>query len=345
MRILFSIHLFPPYHNCGSEYVAHSVIKFLQSRGHEVRVVLHQAKMHDIDVPYTWDGIEVFGPVSVSAPNCLDQYRWANVLCTHLDYTNFTIQMGQMVKRPVVNFIHNDIPYDSINNAFQDNYVVYNSEWVKEKLKYSWPSMVLTPPCDYRTYDVCDNPERNKYITLISLNKNKGGEILYEVARKMPDKQFLGVRGSYDPQIIENLPNVKIVDNTPDILSIYKQTRILLMPSQYESWGRTATEAMCSGIPVICTPTPGLKENCSDAGLYVQARRVPKFDDMGRDLNTTPENYDVTSIVKAIRRLDDKKEYMRFSEKSRARSRELDPLKNLEQLESFLYSTQKLAHA
>ena len=32
------------------------------------------------------------------------------------------------------------------------------------------------------------------------------------------------------------------------------------MPSDYESWGRTATEAMCSGIPVICSEANGLKK-------------------------------------------------------------------------------------
>jgi glycosyltransferase involved in cell wall biosynthesis len=247
----------------------------------------------------------------------------------------------------VVHFIHNDIPYDCITNAQKDNFVVYNAEWTKEKLNYNWPSMVLPPPCDFRYYDVCENPMANKYITLISLNKNKGGEIFYEVARRMPDKQFLGVRGSYDQQLVEDLPNVTLIDNTPDILSVYKQTRILLMPSRYESWGRTATEAMCNGIPVICCPTEGLKENCGDAALYCTPREAVKRDAAGNiDMNDESEEpYDVSSIMKQIKKLDNPAFYKAVSDRSRERSRELDPQKDFKLLEEFLYITQQRQYA
>jgi hypothetical protein len=42
------------------------------------------------------------------------------------------------------------------------------------------------------------------------------------------------------------------------------------MPSHYESWGMVASEAMASGIPVICSDTPGLRENCGDAAIYAE---------------------------------------------------------------------------
>lgn len=347
LRILWCIHLYVPRHNCGSEYVAHCVNKYLLAQGHEVRVVLQQGNMHGIQMPYVWEGVEVMAPISGGDPNCRDQFRWADVICTHLDYTKFSIVMGYTVKRPVVHFIHNDILYPEIVGAFGENFIVYNSKWIADKLAYDWPSMTLVPPCDYRYYDVCENPIENKYITLISLNKNKGGEIFYEVARRMPEKQFLGVRGSYDEQLVEDLPNVTIIDNTPDILSVYKQTRILLMPSRYESWGRTATEAMCSGIPVICCPTDGLKENCADAALYCTPRQEVKRDAAGNiDMqDDTEEPYDVSSIIKQIKKLDNPAFYQAVSEKSRERSRQLDPQQSFKELEQFLYSTQSRQYA
>jgi len=335
MRILWSIHLYPPHHNCGSEYVAHNLNKFLISRGHQVRIILHQANMHKIDTPYMYEGVEVMPPTGR-----IEAYQWADVILTHLDYTQYTILMADAAKRPLIHFIHNDIPYSSIINAFRGNHVVYNSEWIGKKLKYNHPSMVLHPPCDVDYYNVCENPEENEYITLISLNENKGGRIFYQVAEAMPHKKFLGVVGSYDPQIIRrDLPNVTIVPNTPDILSVYKQTRVLLMPSAYESWGRTATEAMCNGIPVVCTPTEGLKENCGDAGIYVNRRKRGK-EDQGGNVTYQDNDYDITPIIKAIEKLDDKKYYREVSEKCRKRAKELDPNKELEQLEQFIINAQ-----
>lgn len=332
MNILWSIHLYPPIHNCGSEYVAHFVNKYLISKGHQVRVILHQAKMHNIATPYEFDGVEVIG-----ATGYVDAYRWADIILTHLDFTQFTILMADEAKRPIVHFVHNDIPYTSILASPRNakTYVVYNSKWIRSSINYPHPSFVLYPPCDPDYYNVCEDPSQNEYITMISINKNKGGELLYRVAEAMPEKKFLGVIGSYDEQIIRyDIPNVTLVPNNPDILSVYRKTRVLLMPSAYESWGRTATEAMCSGIPVICTPTPGLKENCQDAAIYVPVR----FYD--HDIKITDgQTYDINPIVKAIRRLNNKKFYQQMSERGRARAEELRP--DLSKIEDFLIHAAK----
>lgn len=333
MRILWSIHLYPPHHNCGSEWMAHNINKYLISKGHQVRVILHQGTMNGIEMPYMYEGVEVMPPTGR-----IEAYEWADVICTHLDFTQYTIIMADMAKRPLIHFVHNDITYSSIENAYRNNYVVYNSEWVGERLQYKWPSIVHHPPCDSNYYNVCEDPEQNEFITLISLNENKGGKLFYQLAEAMPERKFLGVVGSYDKQVIrQDLPNVTIVPNTPDILSVYRMTRVLLMPSAYESWGRTATEAMCSGIPVVCTPTPGLKENCGEAAIYVNRRKKPIEIDGAYTHND--DGYDLKPIIRAIKKLDDKKYYKQKSEQCRTRAKELDPKKELEQLEQFIVQT------
>lgn len=336
MNILASIHLYPPTHNCGGEYFLHNIFKYLVSKGHKCRVLLHQANMYNIRTPYVHEGVEVFGG-SVTQ-NC-DSYRWGDVLITHLDYTQYTTIMAWHVKRPLVHLIHNDIPYSSIENAMFKNFVVYNSEWIAKKLNYKWPSMVFTPAVNYDYYNVNKDPFKNEFITMINLDMNKGGHLLREIALRMPEKKFLGVMGSYSSpsdvgQITDQPSNVTVIQNTKDILSVYRQTRILLMLSLYESWGMTATEAMCNGIPVICTPTPGLSENCSHAGVYVPAREFEKIDDDGKIIKKA--DYDVSSVIERIKSLDDKEFYDEVSLRSRSRARELEPQKRLEQLEQFL---------
>jgi glycosyltransferase involved in cell wall biosynthesis len=49
---------------------------------------------------------------------------------------------------------------------------------------------------------------------------------------------------------------------------IYGKTNIVLVPSTYESYGRVGLEAAINRLPVICTPTDGLKECLGAAGLY-----------------------------------------------------------------------------
>lgn len=335
MRLLYSIHLYPPRHNCGGEAYIHNLNTFLVSRGHHVRIMLHQARQYNIRVPYDWEGVEVMGNI-----NHLDAYRWADVLITHLDFTHFTILLGNDIGKPVVQIVHNHHRYESVANARYGIHVVYNSEWIKNKLNYAWPSIVVPPSLSREKYDVCDNPEGNEYITMINLNSNKGGRLLQRIAKVFPDKKFLAVMGSYDEQFTEQPENVKVVPNTPDILPIYRQTRVLIMPSQYETWGMTATEAMCSGIPVVCTPTPGLKENCDYAGLYIDKRNADSFDGRGNVIDDS-DDYDITSLVNMIKKLDDKKFYDKSSKLCRKRSYEHDSENNMLRYEEFLYAARE----
>lgn len=280
--------------------------------------------MHQVKTPYNYEGVDVFGPTGH-----LDAFRWADVIFTHLDFTQFTIIMAHAVKKPLVHFIHNDIPYQSILSASRAQYIVYNSDWIQRSIGYKHPGITLHPPCDTAYYKV-DN-EGVEAITLISLNKNKGGAMLLKLADAMPDRKFIGVAGSYDTQIFEDRPNIELIPNSPDILSVYRRTRILIMPSQYESWGRTATEAMCSGIPIICTPTDGLKENCGDAAIYVGYRLEES--DPGE-----PQVYrgSVDDWVAAIKKLDDPKEYKKYSLLCTERAQQLDPAAELEAVHQFI---------
>lgn len=343
MRVLWAIHLYPPIHNCGSEAVAHAINRYLISKGHQVRVILMQAAMHNVKVPYTYEGVEVFGP-----PTQLDGYGWADVIMTHLDFTQHAIQMAQICDKSVIHFVHNSHPYESVINAIKNNSVVYNSQWISDKLNYAHPSMVFLPPCDWRQYDVCEDPGKNEFITLINLDENKGGKILRKLAQAMPEKKFLAVRGSYSEpaqigQVVDQPGNVTVVPNSPDILSIYRKTRILIMPSRYESWGRTATEAMCNGIPVICTPTPGLKENCGDAALYIPERgEIVRDKQNGNVISDDGDSYDVAPLVKYIKVLDKAAEYKKCSNKARDRSRDLDPQRKLANLEDFIINAVRM---
>jgi glycosyltransferase involved in cell wall biosynthesis len=211
------------------------------------------------------------------------------------------------------NSYHNDVLY-RINP--QNNFVVYNAEWNKKVSKYINKSMVLFPPVSIKDYEV--TPKGNN-ITLINCYEPKGGRVLVELAKTMPGKKFLGVIGGYGDQVIGNEKNLKYTDNTPDIKKVYQKSRIVIMPSVYESWGRVAVEAMSSGIPVIAHPTPGLKESLGDAGLFAHRDYVGDW-------------------VKHIEALDDADYYKEISDKCKSRAQELTDIseKQLNEFDRFL---------
>lgn len=334
LRILSSIHHYLPRHSCGAEHMLHTINKYLIKQGHQVRVIIHQAHQYNISDPYVYEGVEVMPPPR----NIQQAFLWADVVLTHLDYSSFTVEMCDKNNIPCIHIKHNDIFYKSIEIGMKGNHaVVFNSKWMQEKEKgrYPHPSMIMHPPCDIDHYKVTDDPNQNKFITLINLNEDKGGKIFSRIAESMPDRHFLGVKG-YHKQYYKELPNLTVLDNTPDILPIYRQTRVLLMLSRYESWGRTATEAMCNGIPVICTPTPGLMENCGSAGLYVNERE-DLIELEGQDPIDDEQTYDISKVLQQIRKLDKPNFYEAVSERCRERAEQLRPDKQLKQFEQFMY--------
>jgi glycosyltransferase involved in cell wall biosynthesis len=339
MRIMWAIHLYPPIHNCGAEYVAHNINKYLLSQGHEVRVLNLQSNTPQ----YTYDGVEVFGNVKG-----IDPYRWADVILTHLDFTRFVINIGSVIRTPVIHFVHNSFKYEEVEQgAGKKQYVVYNSNWVRGELNYSHEGVVLYPPCPKQAYQINHDPISNEYITLMNLNENKGGLILLKLAKEMPARKFLAVTGSYDdgglqPAIIaalKELPNVKVVEHSPDVKSIYAQTRILLVPSRYESWGRVATEAMINGIPVIACPTPGLRENCGEGAIFVNPRGEKTTDIYGDVTSHDGDSYDTSLTKFFIERLDRPDYYNGCSRIALERSDELESIYSVQiaELEKFLH--------
>jgi hypothetical protein len=93
---------------------------------------------------------------------------------------------------------------------------------------------------------------------------------------RFPSVPFIGVKGGYGTQFIpEVIPgNVTVYEPMQDMRSIYAQTKIVLMPSSYESWGRVAIEAAASGIPTIAADTPGLREALGATGYFLPATDI-----------------------------------------------------------------------
>jgi len=286
LNILWSIHLYFPKHGSGAEAMARNINRYLKAQGHDIKVLLQQANQYKITEMYEYEGVDVFPPDDYIIDRL---FTWADVVISHLDYNKWTSHQCEKYGKKFVHIVHNDINYPSVADSPIPVHVVYNSKWCAEKLNYNHKSIIFPPPLNEW---VKVEPKKGEYITLVNLNQNKGARYFYSLAKKLPKYNFLGVKGSYDNQYIENVPNVKVIPNTPDIREVYKVTKILLVASHYESWGMVAAEGMANGIPVIYNPTPGLIENVGDAGICIDRRETAKWVKEITKLMTDQEYYD-----------------------------------------------------
>jgi len=177
-----------------------------------------------------------------------------------------------------------------------------------------------------------------QYITFINPIPEKGVATAIEVARRLPEEQFLFVKGKW-PNIDEAalssflepaaaLPNVAIWENQPDMRVVYAVTSILLLPSQFlETFGRVIVEAHINGIPVVASTVGGIPYVLGQGGLLVEPKDEPQ------------------AYVDAIQRLRNRESlYMRLSEAALANSErpEFNPERQVESFIQFVESRRML---
>lgn len=329
MNILSFVHAYPPDHNAGAEYMLHEINKYMISKGHTCTVMTRGGSAATIKNGKT-EFRKLFGKTEFEGVRISREgvtmynkvFKDADLVITHLDRTGKAINLCKAFRKKLVHLIHNTHYNDVIVRVNARNaYVMYNNEWVRDTLQYPMPSYVIHPPVNYKDYEV---KSTGRNITLINCLSSKGGNMLVELAKRFPHRKFVGVMG-YGDQVLGDQKNIRYVENTPNIKAIYRQSRIILMPSSYESFGRVAIEASASGIPVIASSTPGLKTSLDYAGVFAE-----KWDD-------------VEEWAALIKKLDDKQYYEKVSALGKKRAKEwtVKSQQELEGLELFFQMIKK----
>ena len=220
-----------------------------------------------------------------------------------------TIPIAQSLQAhgvPVVLYFRN-VEFEELEGSPADlpgALFVANSNFTADRHKKAFgvTSTVIPPlvnPDLYQTETTREN------VTFINPYPIKGLDIALAVAEQCPDIPFAFVESwGIDAELrvllekrLAHLSNVTLHPRASDMKTIYSKTRILLAPSQWEeAWGRVATEAHCSGIPVVGSRQGGLPEAIGLGGITIDVQAP------------------LSEWVSAIRRLwNDPDEYNRIS--------------------------------
>lgn len=293
---------YPPRRWIGSELATHVMLSALSEAGHDVTVHCPTTS------PDTWvhDGI----PVVAGKTTTLAAVAEADLVVTHAE-------LGRWLRRatgPRVAITHN--ARGDVAAALQEwdwDLVVHNANSTARDLAHARrsPYVVVHPPVDWRDWRT-DRPTAEA-ITLVNVTGEKGADTFYALANRLPDRKFLGVLGGWGEPDIRDLPNVELLEHGTDMHEVYARTRVLLMPSEHESWGRVAVEAMSSGIPVLATDLPGPREAVGDGGVFIELDWVDQYE-------------------RELRRLDDETVYEAMSAAAFRQAQRLDPRPELARL-------------
>src|ERR1051326_3951514 len=313
VQVLAVVHGWMPYLAAGSERMMQHMLDALPRDEFEVNILsLGYSDPRPQQSPYIYDGTPVY--TGYDSPVVPD------IIVTHHGPSARVVQAvsQELPEARVVAVYHNE-RYDIEDiRALNAELEVFNTWWVAGQILRPGaagydgldPSkIVVHPPLEYDRHVVEDT---GSAVTLVNLQENKGVRVFQELARRMPDVRFLGVEGTHGTQEKPKIPNVEYMPTTQDMRDVWRKTRVVLMPSGYESYGMVAAEAQVNGIPVIANPTLGLQECLGHAGIYIPRDNISDYERTLRLL------------------LEDRKHYQERSDTARLRGLELNEQTNRE---------------
>lgn len=284
MTVVALTHGYPPLWNMGGEVSLHRSMVVLEGD----KLVLTAT-----DKPYEFEGVKV---EKINADNVLDIRTSPHPIVDQLKDVDVKVVIGQnelslaAVKvasrigaTSIVN-VHTPPKYgNTIREAMRfTDFATFNThvaarEWGEPN------GIVLHPPISPLPNKI--NNKGDAY-TLLSSLRNKGVEVVLELAKLYPNQRFIIVRSPAEPthgikdleERAAALPNVELHPRVApeEVYKYFEQTRILLVPSLYETYGMSAIEAAGYGIPSVHVDTPHVREGIGEAAVLIPPLNVPE---------------------------------------------------------------------
>jgi len=301
MSIVALSHGYPPLWNMGGEVSLHRTLQAMSG---------DKFVLTSTDESYTFEGINV---KQIDTPDVLNIMSDPVPIAKQLADLNAKVVIGQNeLSLAAVNSanIINAVSIVSVHTppkygrnlveaiGFAD-YGIYNTKTSAEE--WGEPdALVVHPP-------ISPLPKNTKTggdaYTVLSSLRNKGVETVLDLAKMYPNKRFIIVRSPAEPthgirdleERASQLPNVELHPRVSpeEVYRYLEQTRILLVPSRYETYGMSAIEAAGYGIPSVHVDTPHVREGIGDGAILVPGL---DRDATAAAIDTIEKNYEMYSL-------------------------------------------------
>lgn len=266
----------------GGQLTVHWLALALIGRGHSVEVLSHQrpgTPQPETDRAFGYLTMRPERP-DLELPTVLERFA-PDVVVINLYGGRSRPWMRRMVGArhtvPAVPYLHDvaGVPLLSESRA-RPELVLAVSGFVAAQATAGAAAVRTLPPIVERArYRVDSSREVALFVTPVPV---KGLDTALALARARPDVPFAFQRcWPTNPQAVaelvsavEPLPNVQLRDGVLEPELIYRDARVVLVPSAYpEAFGRVAAEARASAIPVIAADVGGLPESAGEHALLV----------------------------------------------------------------------------
>ena len=281
MNLTAFLHGYPPFWSMGGEVSTHRTLRSVQG----------STVFTNTDQDYEIDGVQVKRITATTAVSrIVDHARSVDsrVLFGHSTLSAVTIRAARRMGIPSILAVHAPPNFAlDLRRAWGGATIrLYNTEAARREW-HDPMGWLLHPPVGKPLGDIGDNPNKDA-ITLTSSLLNKGASQVMQLAKKWPSRRFIIVRspahtthGSADfDKIAGELPNVEVWSRLhPDEMwRLWAETKVLLVPSYYETYGMSALEAAWYGIPSVHVDTPHVREGIGTAARLLSSRSIEELE-------------------------------------------------------------------
>ena len=278
MTLTAFLHGYPPLWSMGGEMSTHRTL----------RAVPWSVVFTDTLEDYHFDGVSVRAATGVSV-QCIRtdaESAGASILFGHSTMSRETIRAAKQMHLPSILAVHAPPRFgNDLRRAWSAATVrLYNTEVARRDWndRKGW---LLHPPVGGPS-EIPAGP--HNALTLTSSLLNKGAGRVLELAKRRHDQRFIIVESPAHPthgdplfwEHADALDNVEIWPRLhPDEMGrLWAETRVLLVPSRYETYGMAALEAAWHGIPSVHVDTPHVREGIGTAARLLRTTRLEELD-------------------------------------------------------------------